>query len=107
MVSTMGSMNNRTEKLMKQFEGMASQESCDHQVDCWVEGIPLHNPVRDECCPDFSCCEGEMLPLETRQKLQAARNKGDVETVQAICMGGLGSMLADNGVDAHIIGEDE
>lgn len=22
----------------------------------WANGLPQHNSVDDECCPDFSCC---------------------------------------------------
>lgn len=27
----------------------------------YVKGNPQHNPVDDECCPDFSCCSPEIF----------------------------------------------
>jgi hypothetical protein len=39
----------------------------EEQLDLWVKGKPIHNEERDECCPDFSCCDIELLsPLEER-----------------------------------------
>ena len=93
--------------LQAAFEGMASRESVSHQVKYWAKGIPLHNPVRDECCPDFSCCNGgSMMPVEARKRLEQAHLAGDEETVQAICMSGLSGLVADIGGKVHIAGED-
>lgn len=36
----------------------------DEQLDEWVKGNPIHNKDRDECCPDFSCCEPDLLAPE-------------------------------------------
>lgn len=36
----------------------------DEQLEQWVKGNPIHNPDRDECCPDFSCCRPELLADE-------------------------------------------
>jgi len=45
----------------------------DEQVDLWVQGRSVHNPDRDECCPDFSCCQPDLLaPVEVRKAFQAA-----------------------------------
>ena len=55
------------------FDGMDEPRSIQFQLDEWVKGNPLHNPVRQECCPDFSCCEPEFLaPEATRQVFVAA-----------------------------------
>lgn len=35
---------------------MTSAESCGYQLGEWLRGNPMHNCIRDECCPDFSCC---------------------------------------------------
>jgi hypothetical protein len=32
--------------------------SCGLQWLCWKLGWSWHNPLRDECTPDFSCCAG-------------------------------------------------
>lgn len=35
----------------------------------WLAGRPIHNPIDNECCPDFSCCRGvaHMAPLHLRE----------------------------------------
>ena len=35
--------------------------TCDEQLRNWVQGISIHNNTRDECCPDFSCCQPNLL----------------------------------------------
>ena len=92
---------------MSEFKGMTDRESVTHQVKRWYEGVPLHNTVRDECCPDFSCCNGgKIMPVEARQKLFDAHNSGDDETVLSICMMGLSGLCADTGKNVHIISEE-
>jgi hypothetical protein len=86
--------------VVDEFSGMSSKESIDHQVTRWVEGIPLHNTVRDECCPDFSCCGSPLMPLESRQRLKDAHDIGDEDTVQSICMMGLSGLVVD--LPAHV-----
>ena len=40
----------------------------DEQLVEWAKGNNLHNPDRDECCPDFSCCQDFYhAPLAERQ----------------------------------------
>jgi len=40
----------------------------DEQLAEWLKGNPIHNDDRDECCPDFSCCEPLLLADQrTRQ----------------------------------------
>lgn len=47
--------------------------TCEEQLAEWVKGNPIHNTGRDECCPDFSCCQPELLaPLEVREKFAKA-----------------------------------
>lgn len=31
------------------------------QLEEWIKGNSIHNDVRDECCPDFSCCLPDLL----------------------------------------------
>lgn len=69
---------------------MNDSESIEHQLTEWVAGRPWHNTVRDECCPDFSCCNPAALwPDEMRQQFAAASN----EDQQAMCFAGLGELL--------------
>lgn len=35
--------------------------TCEEQLDEWVKGNSIHNETRDECCPDFSCCQPHLL----------------------------------------------
>jgi len=39
------------------------------QLEEWVDGNPIHNQVEDECTPDFSCCNPDLLqsPEERKQ----------------------------------------
>jgi len=40
----------------------------DDQLVEWLKGNPIHNDERGECCPDFSCCQPELLAdQKTRQ----------------------------------------
>ena len=88
------------------FSGMTEDESVTHQVTCWEDGNPLHNTVRDECCPDFSCCNGgNMMSKDARTRLLEAHIDGDEETVQQICMMGLSVLVSDIDVQVHIAGE--
>ena len=38
-----------------------SDSSCDTQLVEWLRGNPRHNVFRNECCPDFSCCQPNLL----------------------------------------------
>lgn len=52
---------------------MAKKSTFDQQLLDWVKGNSIHNAVRDECCPDFSCCRPELLaPLEEREHFLVA-----------------------------------
>ncbi len=47
-----------------------------------------------------------MMLGEARLRLEKAPNEGDEETVQSICMGGLGALAADVNAKVCIAGED-
>ncbi len=50
------------------------------QLELWVNGESVHNNERDECCPDFSCCNKKVnTPIEVRKKFQDLHQKGDEE----------------------------
>lgn len=37
----------------------------DEQLEQWCNGVSVHNVERDECCPDFSCCNPKCAaPIE-------------------------------------------
>ena len=48
------------------FAGMSDDESLAYQTQEWVKGNSFHNPIRDECCPDFSCCGGTLMDETAR-----------------------------------------
>lgn len=59
------------------------------QLDEWVDGHPIHDYVLDQCCPDFSCCTGNIVSLEIRKRFQKAFVEKDEETKMTL----LGSFL--------------
>ena len=47
--------------------------SVERQLEFWVRGKSIHNSRRDECCPDFSCCQPKLAwPKEKRIKFAVA-----------------------------------
>jgi len=92
---------------MSEFDGMTDRGSVAHQLKRWVEGKPLHNTIRNECCPDFSCCNGgNIMPVEVRQKFQMAVEEGDKEAEMNILGMGLSGLFNSSDVTVHIAGED-
>ncbi len=90
-----------------EFDGMSDRESVAHQLKYWVNGVPLHNTIRDECCPDFSCCNGgKIMPIEVRQRFEEAVNSGD-ESVQMKILGMALTGLFSDDVDTnvHVVGD--
>lgn len=47
--------------------------TCEEQLAQWVNGISIHNHDRDECCPDFSCCQPELLATQEERTLFSSR----------------------------------
>jgi hypothetical protein len=43
------------------------EESIKLQLSEWIAGRPHHNKVRDECTPDFSCCNPALLASEAER----------------------------------------
>jgi len=80
-------------------------DGCDEQLTEWLKGNPVHNEIRDECCPDFSCCQPDLLwPEEQRQEFVDA---GD-EKRNGMLMMALGGLLESQGKrdDTYIAGLD-
>lgn len=42
------------------------------RVQClvWAQGRPYHEPVNDECCPDFSCCRPSLFMKDEAERWQ-------------------------------------
>lgn len=49
----------------------------EEQLRLWVEGTPVHDKERNQCCPDFSCCTGKMVSKDVREKFEKAFKDGD------------------------------
>ena len=70
----------------------------DEQLELWVNGTSVHNQDKDECCPDFSCCNKRMnTPVEERILFRDRPELRD-----SMLMMFLGKALADYNV--HIAG---
>lgn len=75
----------------------------DEQLDAWVAGNSLHNQARDECCPDFSCCQKYYKATQDERKLFRDRP----ELRDKMLMGFLGAALAGGEKAVHVIGSIE
>ena len=66
------------------------------QLDEWVKGNPIHNQERDECCPDFSCCnDKKMVSEDIRKRFAKAYYEKDEETQNEMLMMFLGNVFPD------------
>jgi len=77
----------------------------DEQLALWVKGESVHNGDKEdpesECCPDFSCCQPDLLqPVEVRRAFQAASDSERFKFLSTF----LGAALAKLPVKTHIAG---
>jgi len=68
------------------------------QLDEWVNGNSIHNTERDECCPDFSCCNGKIAPKDERERFAKAHYEGDEKTKMEMLMLFLGNAFSDKNI---------
>lgn len=47
------------------------RERARNQSLIWAQGRPYHEPVNDECCPDFSCCFPNLFTQDAEKRWQA------------------------------------
>ena len=80
------SKHNRIEKAM----------TCEEQVRLWAKGLSVHNTTRDECCPDFSCCNPN---IHTPQAVRRRFRDGDRKTRAKLLVGFLAGLLKGEGFD--------
>jgi len=65
------------------------------QLEYWEKGIPIHNKEKNECCPDFSCCEPTLLaPEHERKAFVKAFKKGDTATMHIMLIKFLGRAIS-------------
>ena len=74
----------------------------DNQLTLWVEGVSKHNDERSECCPDFSCCNPNLLaPVEVRKAFVVASEEQQMKFLGAF----LGAAFETLGKKAYIAGK--
>ena len=74
------------------------------QLEEWVNGNPIHNKEIDECCPDFSCCNGKIAPIEERLRFKKAFDENDEKTKIMMLIMFMRNSLSE--INVHILDED-
>lgn len=77
----------------------------EEQLKKWVDGNPVHNHERGECCPDFSCCTGKLASLHVRERFTKAYRDNDEDTIMQMLGMFLGEALQDCNKKVHIAGD--
>ena len=73
------------------------------QLNLWVAGESVHNDEREECCPDFSCCNKEVnTPKEVKEIFRNAYLKDNQALIHRLLMEFLGNALS--GENVYIAG---
>lgn len=76
------------------------------QLNKWVNGENVHNPTRDECCPDFACCQpNNHFSPELRAKFLKTYKEGGAEACFPMLTMALSGLCSDIGFTVHIIEE--
>lgn len=79
----------------------------EEQLEEWLRGNSVHRKIEssveiggedtvegdEECCPDFSCCGGDLAELYLRERFIKAFREGDTATTGAMCGMFLGKMI--------------
>jgi hypothetical protein len=61
------------------------EAAAQQQLNQWVIGNSQHNVSDGSCCPDFSCCDGEIeTTMQARVEYRAAYLKGNVTKMCAM-----------------------
>lgn len=75
------------------------------QLEKWVKGENVHNGERDECCPDFACCQpNNHWPLSYREEFKKVYEEQGAEAIVPMLLNGLNSLLADSPVKVRVAG---
>lgn len=69
--------------------------SPEEQLELWVAGDSQHNHTIGECCPDFSCCKGEIAPQDVRDRFYKAFKEDDEYVMHEMLMMFLGEAFKD------------
>lgn len=78
------------------------------QLELWVKGENIHNHERDECCPDFACCQpNNHFPSELRKKFLLTYKEGGSDAVMPYLMMSLTGVTVETGVKVYTVGDDQ
>lgn len=72
----------------------------DEQLEQWANGNSIHNTERDECCPDFSCCQKHYKASDEERRTFRDRP----ELRGSMLMGFLEAALAGHGEKVYVAG---
>jgi hypothetical protein len=50
------------------------------QMLTWAMGRSYHEPVNDECCPDFSCCFPSLFDADSNERWRQYRERYQTPT---------------------------
>jgi hypothetical protein len=53
----------------------AYKERAKAQMRAWAQGRSYHEPINDECCPDFSCCVPSLFEKDEAKRWDAYRRQ--------------------------------
>ena len=59
----------------------------NEQLAMWVRGQSVHDTERDECCPDFSCCNPELLAAKEEREHFLASDDNERERMLMMFLG--------------------
>jgi hypothetical protein len=78
----------------------------NEQLDFWIKGINIHNDERDECCPDFSCCQKKNhWSIEMRELFSKKYREEGEEAILPMLMMALGGLdFEDESIKIHTPG---
>ena len=82
-------------------EYTSTTTTVEHQLSEWVAGRSHHNVAREECCPDFSCCQPELLA--SAEVREAFRDGSEAMRMEMLGMF-LGTAFESAGKSVHIAG---
>lgn len=76
----------------------------EDQLKEWLKGNSIHNDERNECTPDFSCCNEDLLALKLiREEFYDAWNKKDNDTLDKLLGYFLKKLLDKKRMEAKIV----
>lgn len=75
------------------------------QLEKWVKGENVHNVERDECCPDFACCQPDKhWPISYREEFKKVYEEQGSEAVIPMLLGGLNTLFTNSPTKVYVAG---